>query len=120
MKNAYSNSVGSSLLGRSEVATQTPKVEERSTASGISDEQKGSPKEFPIPGSSKSGTSSEKHTPGRPTLKSQGLKKRKQITITITEEMHQESMYFAKSENLSLAKYIEKALDEYKQNHHNS
>lgn len=113
MKNSYSNSVSSSLMGRDEkthskketeqekILDSSAKLKEVPASQGISDKKK-----------------ADSPAPGRPTLESKGLKKRKQITITLTEEMHQEAMSLARAENLSLAKYIEKALAEYKENHH--
>lgn len=109
MKNSYSSSVSTSLLGRD---TSAPLAKGLDTAK-VQNSQDIVAKEVSIknPGA-------PTVAPGRPTLESKGLKKRKQITITLTEEMHQETMRFARAENISLAKFIENALIEYKTNHH--
>lgn len=114
MKNSYSSSVGSSLLGRDEKTHSKRDAEQAKSLDSSTKSEK-----TPVtPDASGNKKKPDSPAPGRPTLESQGLKKRKQITITLTEEMHQEAMSLARAENLSLAKYIEKALAEYKENHH--
>ena len=62
-------------------------------------------------------TESPKSKCGRPTNKERGLKSRKQYTLTLKEEDYKEFLDRAGEEDLSFAKFMEKAAKEYIENH---
>lgn len=123
MKHGYSNSVKNSLMGRSAkieppinaegLDTSISGKEQPETASDVLSENK----DLALAKETISSSETKKRDPGRPTNESRGLKKRKQLTITLFEDMHAEFLALANQEGLSLAKYIERALLEYKENH---
>lgn len=59
----------------------------------------------------------QKNRGGRPTNAEKGLKTRKQYTLTLKEETYQMILDKAKAEDLSFAKYMERAALEYINNH---
>ena len=59
----------------------------------------------------------EKNKGGRPTNKERGIKSRKQYTLTLREEDYKEFLDKAGEEDLSFAKFMEKAAKEYITNH---
>ena len=59
----------------------------------------------------------KKHAGGRPTYRSQGRTCRRQYTLTMQPEMYKDILARAASEELSFAKYVERALKEYIENH---
>lgn len=78
-----------------------PKAEEPKKASPKK------PKEDPKP----------KNLGGRPTNKEKGIKSRKQYTLTLKEDTYKLILEKAGEEDLSFAKYMERAALEYIQNH---
>ena len=123
MKHGYSNSVKNSLMGRSAkieppinaegLDTSISEKEQPETASDVLSENK----DLALAKETISSSETKTRDRGRPTNESRGLKKRKQLTITLFEDMHAEFLALANQEGLSLAKYIERALLEYKENH---
>lgn len=77
--------------------------------------EKKPPKEDKKPASKKK----EKNQGGRPTNKEKGIKSRKQYTLTLKEETYQMILDKAGEEELSFAKYMERAALEYIKNHNN-
>ena len=59
----------------------------------------------------------EKNKGGRPTNKERGLKSRKRYSLTLKEEDYQEFLNRAVDEEISFAKFMEKAAKEYIKNH---
>ena len=59
----------------------------------------------------------EKHKGGRPTNKEKGLKSRRQYTLTLKEDDYSAFLEAARENDLSFAKFIEKAAFEYIENH---
>lgn len=59
----------------------------------------------------------KKHPGGRPTHESLGKTKRKQYTLTLDPDMYADIMRRASDDGLSFAKYIERSVKEYIQNH---
>lgn len=59
----------------------------------------------------------KKQKPGRPSFKEKGLKKRKQYTLTLLEDTYDQIMENATIEGVSFAKYMEKAVLYYMENH---
>lgn len=58
-----------------------------------------------------------KNLGGRPTNKEKGIKSRKQYTLTLKEDTYKLILEKAGEEDLSFAKYMERAALEYIQNH---
>ncbi|WP_029324730.1 hypothetical protein [Butyrivibrio sp. AE3004] len=59
----------------------------------------------------------EKNKGGRPTNKEKGLKSRKQYTLTLKEDDYSTFLEAARDNDLSFAKFMEKAAFEYIENH---
>ena len=74
------------------------------------------PAEEKKPDSKKKSTSQE-NKGGRPTNKEKGIKSRKQYTLTLKEETYKMILDKAGEEELSFAKYMERAALEYIKNH---
>lgn len=85
----------------SEPAIDTQKVEEPKKVSSKK------PKEEPKP----------KNLGGRPTNKEKGIKNRKQYTLTLKEDTYKLILEKAGEEDLSFAKFMERAALEYIKNH---
>lgn len=114
MKNTFSSTIKQSLAGRSSPAkgnTDAPK------ADATKNKQSEKTSESVLPTESETDAGNEKHPGGRPTHESKGLVKRKQYTLTMTSDMYKKTLEKAHSEDLSLAKYVERALIEYEKNH---
>ena len=79
-------------------------------------EAKEPPKEEKKPASKKKNTNQE-NKGGRPTNKEKGIKSRKQYTLTLKEETYKMILDKAGEEELSFAKYMERAALEYIKNH---
>ena len=62
-------------------------------------------------------TKAAKHPGGRPSYQSQGKTKRQQYTLTLQPEMYKDILDRAASEDISFAKYVERAVTEYIKNH---
>lgn len=62
----------------------------------------------------------EKHKGGRPTNKEKGLKSRRQYTLTLKENDYSAFLEAARKNDLSFAKFMEKAAFEYIESHKNS
>lgn len=67
-----------------------------------------------------SGNNSIKSKGGRPTNKEKGLKNRKQYTLTLKEDDYNSFLEAARTNDLSFAKFMEKAAFEYIENHKKS
>lgn len=67
-----------------------------------------------------SGNNSVKNKGGRPTNKEKGLKSRKQYTLTLKEDDYNSFLEAARTNDLSFAKFMEKAAFEYIENHKRS
>ena len=66
---------------------------------------------------SRKSASKAKHPGGRPTNKEKGIQSRKQYTFTLKEETYKLIMEKAGEEDLSFAKFVERAALEYIENH---
>ena len=62
-------------------------------------------------------TSKNKNPGGRPTNKEKGIKSRKQYTLTLKEDTYKLFLNKAREEDLSFAKFMERAALEYIENH---
>ena len=72
----------------------------------------------PAPAAKEKKTAPKKKNPGgRPTNKELGLKKRKQYTLTLTEDDYDLFLQTARKNYLSFAKFMEKAAHEYIEQH---
>lgn len=63
-------------------------------------------------------TDENKRKRGRPSNKSKGIENRKQYTLTLKEETYKRIMEKAHDEEISFAKFVERAAIEYLNNHH--
>ena len=59
----------------------------------------------------------KKHPGGRPTNKSKGKTSRKQYTLTLIPDDYSKIMELADEDGISFSKYIERAVNEYIDNH---
>lgn len=93
--------VKTEVVKPAEPAIDTPKAEETKKVS--SKKQKEDPK--------------PKNLGGRPTNKEKGIKSRKQYTLTLKEDTYKLILEKAGEEDLSFAKFMERAALEYIENH---
>lgn len=61
----------------------------------------------------------KKHPGGRPTNISKGKTSRKQYTLTLVPDDYKQIMELAETDGLSFSKYVERAVNEYINNHKN-
>ena len=94
--------------------TEEPIAEKAPAAPPV--EEKKPPKEEKKPASKKKNTNQE-NKGGRPTNKEKGIKSRKQYTLTLKEDTYKMILDKAGEEELSFAKYMERAALEYIKNH---
>lgn len=96
---------------------ETPS-EQVSEASGNKTEVKAT-SEAPIqpPKKKQEKKSASKNPGGRPTNKEKGIASRKQYTLTLKEDTYQTILEKAREEDISFAKFMERAAKEYIENH---
>lgn len=120
MKNNFSSSIQQALDGRSSPKHPEPKpekshpiIQHSSNPSEASSEKKSEAKVTTDPKEQKP----KKHPGGRPTKSSKGEEKRKKYSLTLLETTYTETLSLANVEGLSFSKYVERAIEEYKNNH---
>lgn len=120
MKNSFSSAIQQSLDGRSSPEHSEPKheksgseIQHSSKPSEASSEKMLKTKVTAVQKESEP----KKHAGGRPTKKSKGEEKRKKYSLTLLEATYIETLSLANKEGLSFSKYVERAIEEYKNNH---
>lgn len=94
----------------------SPSARKETVVENIPDEQN-SEKEEKKETVRKTREQKQKQKQGRPPLKEKGLKARKQYTLTLLEDTYNQIIESAMMEGVSFAKYMEKAVLEYMENH---
>lgn len=95
------------------------KTEQADTSKKIKKANKTTPKsESPIAEmKTVSANDEKKRKRGRPANKTKGIENRKQYTLTLKESTYERIMVVAHEEEISFAKFMEKAANEYLKNH---
>lgn len=120
MKHNFSSAIQNSLDGRSSPERSEPQQEKpRSKTKNSTKPSEASVVKKPKakPPVAPEEQTPKKHPGGRPTKKSKGEEKRKKYSLTLLEATYTETLSLANSEGISFSKYVERAIEEYKNSH---